>query len=608
MRVVERAGRHDEAPAEKARQHRAAPCALRRKRSSRSASVRGSKVFDAHASDGGGTAAPPPRGASPDRRGVNAGGRGGGARARGTSVSAIGHAESARTPHERLREPSRLVNRTARPDGASSGTACRCSERARLARTAMRPQAPVGPSGRTGALATRPAAAASPRHRTSPSAGADEPPYRRGPTRATHRREEHRSPTARTAVPRTTKPEHHAPRGDRAPPSSALHLDRRTRRRTSGERERRRRGGLPRNATATATASRAATPRAKAKPPAPRTTRQARRPRPTPTRPSRRPANGAVVDIERFDRSPRTCARCSAIRCSRRRRRTTLAVKFVDDAGPGRRRAARHGEPAARGEDRLRVPARLQEHHGPHPGGEHRPDAGREALRPLPRREALVVRGVVDPRVHPAVHPEQLAPREARDDAGAAQALLQPAKEARRAPGAGDRPDDAEIAKQLNVPESEVAEMDVRLQASEKSLDAPVGDGEGRATAKIDTMPSLGRGARGAHGRQRAPGPAQGEARRVPQDARGQGQGPRHLRRAPRRRRAAHAAGARRPLRHLARARAPARAAPDRPAARVPARRDGRRGRSRRSARLDGRPTRAARSSSSRRRSATSAT
>ena len=55
----------------------------------------------------------------------------------------------------------------------------------------------------------------------------------------------------------------------------------------------------------------------------------------------------------------------------------------------------------------------------------------------------------------------------------------------------GVDPTNAEIAKQLNVPESEVAEMDVRLQASEKSLDAPIGDGEGRATAKIDTMPSL---------------------------------------------------------------------------------------------------------------------
>ena len=55
----------------------------------------------------------------------------------------------------------------------------------------------------------------------------------------------------------------------------------------------------------------------------------------------------------------------------------------------------------------------------------------------------------------------------------------------------GIEPTDAEIAKQLNVPENEVAEMDVRLQASEKSLDAPIGDGDGRATTRIDTMPSL---------------------------------------------------------------------------------------------------------------------
>jgi RNA polymerase sigma-32 factor len=48
----------------------------------------------------------------------------------------------------------------------------------------------------------------------------------------------------------------------------------------------------------------------------------------------------------------------------------------------------------------------------------------------------------------------------------------------------------AEIAKQLNVPEHEVAEMDVRLTAGEKSLDAPVGDADGRAIAKVDMMPS----------------------------------------------------------------------------------------------------------------------
>ncbi len=54
----------------------------------------------------------------------------------------------------------------------------------------------------------------------------------------------------------------------------------------------------------------------------------------------------------------------------------------------------------------------------------------------------------------------------------------------------GIDPTNAEIAKQLNVPEQDVEEMDVRLQASEKSLDAPVGDAEGRAIARVDMMPS----------------------------------------------------------------------------------------------------------------------
>ena len=54
----------------------------------------------------------------------------------------------------------------------------------------------------------------------------------------------------------------------------------------------------------------------------------------------------------------------------------------------------------------------------------------------------------------------------------------------------GVDPTNAEIARQLNVPESEVADMDVRLQASERSLDAPIGEGDGRTTAKIDTLQS----------------------------------------------------------------------------------------------------------------------
>ena len=55
----------------------------------------------------------------------------------------------------------------------------------------------------------------------------------------------------------------------------------------------------------------------------------------------------------------------------------------------------------------------------------------------------------------------------------------------------GIEPTHAEIAKQLNVHETDVAEMDMRLSSSERSLDAPVGDAEGRAVTRAELMPSL---------------------------------------------------------------------------------------------------------------------
>jgi RNA polymerase sigma-32 factor len=56
----------------------------------------------------------------------------------------------------------------------------------------------------------------------------------------------------------------------------------------------------------------------------------------------------------------------------------------------------------------------------------------------------------------------------------------------------GVDPSDAEVAKHLNVTEAEVSEMEVRLSGAEKSLDAPVGDADGRSIAKIDMMPGHG--------------------------------------------------------------------------------------------------------------------
>ncbi|NUP05168.1 MAG: RNA polymerase factor sigma-32 [Polyangiaceae bacterium] len=46
------------------------------------------------------------------------------------------------------------------------------------------------------------------------------------------------------------------------------------------------------------------------------------------------------------------------------------------------------------------------------------------------------------------------------------------------------------IAERLGVDEKEVIEMDRRLSSAEASLDAPVGDAEGRSVSRVDLMPS----------------------------------------------------------------------------------------------------------------------
>jgi RNA polymerase sigma-32 factor len=48
------------------------------------------------------------------------------------------------------------------------------------------------------------------------------------------------------------------------------------------------------------------------------------------------------------------------------------------------------------------------------------------------------------------------------------------------------------IAERLNVEEKEVQDMDVRLGSSESSLDAPVGDSDGKSTARVDLMAASG--------------------------------------------------------------------------------------------------------------------
>ncbi|MFO0608687.1 MAG: RNA polymerase factor sigma-32 [Polyangiales bacterium] len=68
-------------------------------------------------------------------------------------------------------------------------------------------------------------------------------------------------------------------------------------------------------------------------------------------------------------------------------------------------------------------------------------------------------------------------------------------KEKQRLAQMGIDPSSAELARRLDVPESEVVDMDRRLSGNDMSLDAPVGDSEGRALARVDTLPSGGRGA-----------------------------------------------------------------------------------------------------------------
>ncbi len=50
------------------------------------------------------------------------------------------------------------------------------------------------------------------------------------------------------------------------------------------------------------------------------------------------------------------------------------------------------------------------------------------------------------------------------------------------------------IAERLGVEEKEVIEMDRRLASAEASLDAPVGDAEGRSVSRVDLMPSANSG------------------------------------------------------------------------------------------------------------------
>ena len=63
-------------------------------------------------------------------------------------------------------------------------------------------------------------------------------------------------------------------------------------------------------------------------------------------------------------------------------------------------------------------------------------------------------------------------------------------KEKARLSAMGIEPSSAEIARRLGVEEQEVTDMDRRLSSGEMSLDAPVGDTEGRPVSRLEMMPT----------------------------------------------------------------------------------------------------------------------
>ncbi len=63
-------------------------------------------------------------------------------------------------------------------------------------------------------------------------------------------------------------------------------------------------------------------------------------------------------------------------------------------------------------------------------------------------------------------------------------------KEKAKLTAMGIEPSHAEIAKRLNVGEKEVREMDRRLSRADASLDAPVGESDGRQTSRVELLPA----------------------------------------------------------------------------------------------------------------------
>ncbi|MDR0339445.1 MAG: RNA polymerase factor sigma-32 [Desulfovibrio sp.] len=67
-------------------------------------------------------------------------------------------------------------------------------------------------------------------------------------------------------------------------------------------------------------------------------------------------------------------------------------------------------------------------------------------------------------------------------------------KERQQLAAQGFTPDSATLAERLNVSEDQIIEMEQRLDASDMSLDAPIGDDDSGGASRMDYLPALGPG------------------------------------------------------------------------------------------------------------------
>ena len=163
-------------------------------------------------------------------------------------------------------------------------------------------------------------------------------------------------------------------------------------------------------------------------------------------------------------------------------------LRRVRGREPRRRRRAqrlREGEPAARRQHRAPLQPRADGARRSDPGGQHRPDEGRRALRLPPRLPVLDLRELVDP--------PRDQPRARRQGARGPPAGPHDRRAAPPDQGAphsstgqlGRQPTSEELATATQMPLDKIEKMRSWLLEQSVSIDKPVGDDEGRVLGEV---------------------------------------------------------------------------------------------------------------------------